>query len=104
MSITHVGSSVLVTSATQPTINITDAILAVGNYLLVAVTLNKGTVDLQPPDGTWTELVDGFNNAGVSNDRHEYAVFYKRVTSYAGGVSYAFTKDTTTIYCSPGSF
>lgn len=93
MAVTHVGTSSLVSNVTVPQINITDTTVPLGSYLLIATIIAKSNVDITPPDLTWTEIIKGYNNCTLAADRHAYAIYYKRVTSYSGGQTYSFFKD-----------
>lgn len=94
MAVTFVGNGVLGVNATTPSQTITDASVAVGNYVLIAVVINKGlAAAIAPPDGTWSLLVLGSTDCTTAADDHSYAIYYKLVTSYSGGVGYTFTKD-----------
>ena len=54
-----------------------------------SVTANVTT----PPDGTWTKLIEGINNATTAGHRHQYTLYWKRAT-VAGAQTYTFTKAT----------
>lgn len=93
MAVAFVGNGTLATNTTTASMNITDAAVSSGTYLLIATLIAKSNVDLQPPDGTWTELIDGWTDCTAAADDHKFAVFYKTVSSYTGGVAYTFFKD-----------
>lgn len=95
MAVTFLASGgSLATNATTTTLNITSPAVAVGDHFLLACLINKeSTVDITPPDGTWTEIVDAFNNAGTALHKHQYAAFYKVALADDGNDVYSFAKD-----------
>lgn len=61
---------------------------------LFAALINKGpTNTISPPDGTWTELCQGWIDTSVTNGDFQYAVFWKFATASGGG-TFNFTKAT----------
>jgi hypothetical protein len=94
VAVTFTAAGVLAGNATTPSQNITSPAVAVGDYVLIAVIINKGrSAAISPPDGTWTEIVFGSTDCTTAADDHSYVVYWKRVTSDAGGTAYTFTKD-----------
>lgn len=93
MAITHSANGSLSINTTTAVLNVTSPAVAVGDYVLVAVILNKSAISfLEAPIG-WTEIVQIQNNCTTNADDHTVAVFYKQVTADDGNDVYAFSKD-----------
>lgn len=95
MAVTFIASGAsLSTNTTTTTLNITSPTVSIGDHVLIACLMNKESiVDISPPDGTWTEIVDAFNNAGTALHKHQYAAFYKVALGDDGNDVYSFFKD-----------
>jgi hypothetical protein len=103
MAVTFVGASSLVNSGTTPQIDITSFTTPVGEYILIAVIINKDLISIiTPPDGTWTEVIQGINDCTTAADDHVYAIYWKRVTADDGGDVYSFFKDIDDNKCFAG--
>jgi hypothetical protein len=94
MAVTFIGAGALAVNATVATQAIATHASTAIDDILIAQVINKGTAAnaISPPDGTWTEIIDAFNDATTTGD-HQYALFWKKAT-VAGAASHTFTKAT----------
>ena len=71
MAITYVANGGMALNATTPSQNITSPTVSSGDYILIAVVLNKGLAAvISPPDGTWNLIVSGSTNVTGTSDDH----------------------------------
>jgi len=88
MAVTFVGSGALAVNATVTTQSISSHANTAVDDILIAQIANRGgaSVVISPPDGTWTEIIQGHFNSGF-----DHALYWKRATA-AGVQAFTFSK------------
>jgi hypothetical protein len=99
MTITFIAAGSLATNNTTTTLPVVAPACNI-NDILICCLMNKDVTNtISPPDGTWTQIVQGFNDATTAAAKHQYAVFWKRATASNGTFDFTKATDDNNLFC-----